>query len=41
VTSPTRRGLILIRTLINDDDRLDAIDRTRRLATCGLLPAGQ
>jgi uncharacterized membrane protein len=37
VTSPTRRGLILIRTLINDEDRFAAIDRTRRLATCGAL----
>ncbi|MGD0143220.1 MAG: DUF1254 domain-containing protein [Rhizomicrobium sp.] len=35
VNSPTRRGLILIRTLIADEDRFAAIDRTRRLATCG------
>ena len=35
VTSPSRHGLILIRTLINDEDRFDQIDRTRRLATCG------
>ena len=41
VTSPTRRGLILIRTLINDEDRFDQIDRTRRLATCGPLSAEQ
>lgn len=35
VTSPTARGLLLIRVLINDEDRLAAIDRVRRLATCG------
>jgi uncharacterized membrane protein len=35
VTSPTRRGLLLIRTLINDEDRFAAVDRVRRLATCG------
>jgi uncharacterized membrane protein len=41
VTSPTIRGLILIRTLINDEDRIAAIDRTRRLATCGPLTEPQ
>lgn len=35
LTSPTRRGLILIRILINNEDRFDEIDRTRRQATCG------
>ncbi len=34
IVSPTTRGLILIRTLINDDAAFDAIDRDRRLAEC-------
>jgi uncharacterized membrane protein len=41
VTSPTERGLLLIRVLINNDDRLAAIDRTRRLATCGAFVDAQ
>lgn len=36
VTTPTARGLVLIRTLIVDDKSLAAIDRARRTATCGL-----
>ena len=34
VTSPTRRGLLLFRTLINDESRFAAIDAARRQATC-------
>jgi uncharacterized membrane protein len=41
VTSPTRLGLILIRILINDDDRFAAIDRVRRQATCGMYVASE
>ncbi len=41
VTSPTQRGLLLIRTLINDEDRFAAIDRTRRLAACSPLTDAQ
>ena len=36
VTTPTARGLVLIRTLIVDDKSLAAIDKARRTATCGL-----
>jgi uncharacterized membrane protein len=35
VTSPSQRGLLLIRVLINNEDSLAAIDRVRKLATCG------
>jgi hypothetical protein len=41
VTSPSRRGVILIRTLINDDDRFDQIDRVRRQATCGMFVSSE
>ncbi len=34
VTSPTERGVVLIRTLINDDARLTEIDEVRRTAKC-------
>lgn len=34
VTSPTKRGVVLIRTLINDDARLADIDQVRRTAKC-------
>jgi len=35
VQAPTRRGLVLFRTLIDDDKRLVEIDRARRHASCG------
>ena len=38
VVSPSRRGLILFRTLINDEARFGEIDRVRRQAKCGTLP---
>lgn len=34
ITSPTERGVILIRTLINDETRLAGIDAVRRTAKC-------
>jgi uncharacterized membrane protein len=34
VTAPTSKGLVLFRTLINDDAREADIDRERRAATC-------
>ncbi len=34
VHSPTRRGLVLFRTLIDDDRRLAEIDKARRRARC-------
>jgi uncharacterized membrane protein len=37
VESPSKRGLVLIRTLINDEDLLPEIDAERRQATCGPL----
>jgi len=37
VVSPTNRGLILFRTLIDDEKRLGEIDRVRRQAACGRL----
>jgi uncharacterized membrane protein len=37
VESPSAKGLILIRTLINDEARLPEIDAERRQATCGAL----
>ena len=38
VNAPTARGLVLFRTLINDDKREAEIDQARRLATCQSLP---
>jgi uncharacterized membrane protein len=38
VRAPTRRGLVLIRTLIDDDAHVAAIDTARRKASCE--PAG-
>jgi len=35
VESPSSKGLVLFRTLINDDRKLAAIDAQRRGATCG------
>ncbi|MEI9887029.1 MAG: DUF1254 domain-containing protein [Rhizomicrobium sp.] len=35
VVSPTARGLVLLRTLIDDDKRLAEIDAARRHAACG------
>jgi len=49
VVSPTRRGIILVRTLIDDDAHLPTLDAARRRATCeplkdapgdGLAPLG-
>ena len=37
VRSPTRRGLVLFRTLIDDEKRVAEIDRARRSAACALL----
>lgn len=34
VTAPTARGIVLFRTLIDDDTRLAQIDRARRGAAC-------
>ncbi len=34
ITSPTRRGLMLMRSLINDDARAGEIDAARRQTTC-------
>jgi uncharacterized membrane protein len=34
VNSPSDRGIVLIRTLVNDDTRLAEIDKVRRGATC-------
>ena len=34
VTAPTSRGLVLLRTLINDDTREAEIDKARQAATC-------
>jgi uncharacterized membrane protein len=35
VRSPTEHGLVLFRTLINDETKFAAIDKTRRQANCG------
>lgn len=37
VESPSLTGLVLIRTLINDEARLPEIDAERRMGTCGSL----
>lgn len=37
IVSPTNRGLILIRTLINDDNAFATIDDDRRVAECHQL----
>ncbi len=37
VRAPSNRGLVLFRTLIDDDKRLTQIDAARRHATCGPL----
>jgi len=37
VTSPTDRGIVLFRTLINDESRLADIDAARRQAKCAPL----
>jgi uncharacterized membrane protein len=37
VNAPTARGLVLFRTLVNDDKREGEIDQARRLATCQSL----
>ena len=34
VVPPTNRGIVLFRTLINDDSRIAEIDAKRRFATC-------
>jgi uncharacterized membrane protein len=38
VNAPTTKGLVLFRTLVNDDKREAEIDQARRAATCQLLP---
>ena len=40
VRAPTRHGLVLIRTLIDDEAHLRAIDAARRNAACGPAYAG-
>lgn len=37
ILSPTRRGLLLFRTLINDGSHFASIDAARRLATCATV----
>lgn len=40
VSAPTTRGVVLFRTLINDDARLAELDQQRRQASCGpVLPS--
>jgi uncharacterized membrane protein len=39
VESPSTKGLVLFRTLINNDKNLAAIDALRREATCGIWHA--
>ena len=41
VRSPTTRGLVLFRTLINDDANLPEIDAERRQARCDTWRASQ
>jgi len=41
VRSPTEHGLILFRTLINNDKNFAAIDATRRQARCALKGGGR
>ena len=36
IRSPTARGLVLLRTLINDESHFVEIDAARRKATCGV-----
>jgi uncharacterized membrane protein len=38
VNSPSTRGLVLFRTLVNDENRAAEIDQARRAATCQPLP---
>ena len=40
VTAPSARGLVLFRTLINDETRLAEIDRARRGAACEPFKGG-
>jgi hypothetical protein len=37
VRSPSQRGVLLFRTLINDEARFDEIDRVRRTAQCNTI----
>jgi uncharacterized membrane protein len=37
VSAPTSRGIVLFRTLINDDARLAEIDQQRREAGCTVI----
>lgn len=37
ISAPSARGLVLFRTLINDDARLPEIDRQRREARCDVI----
>jgi uncharacterized membrane protein len=38
VNAPSTKGLVVFRTLVNDDNRLAEIDQARRAATCQPLP---
>ncbi len=38
VNAPTTKGLVLFRTLVNDDKREAEIDQARRAATCQSVP---
>jgi len=38
VTAPTTRGLVIFRTLVDDDNRFAEIDQARRAANCQTLP---
>ena len=38
VRSPSRRGLLLLRTLVDRDERVTELDSARRRASCEVLP---
>lgn len=38
VNSPSTKGLVLFRTLVNDENRVSEIDAARRAANCQTLP---
>lgn len=39
IVSPTDRGIALLRSLVDDERKFDAVDRARREATCEAMPA--
>ena len=41
IRAPTTRGLVLFRTLVNDEKQFAKIDAVRRQATCGILDKGR